>query len=48
MSKISIIVAATKDLVIGKDNGLIWHLPSDLKHFKNITEGSYVIMGIFI
>jgi dihydrofolate reductase len=45
MSKISIIVAATKDLVIGKDNGLPWNLPSDIKHFKNITEGSYVIMG---
>ena len=45
MSKISIIVAATKDLVIGKDNGLIWHLPSDLKYFKDVTDGSYVIMG---
>lgn len=31
--------------VIGKDNDLIWHLPDDLKHFKNLTKGHHVIMG---
>lgn len=45
MSKISIIAAASKNLVIGKDNDLPWNLPTDLKNFKKITEGSFVIMG---
>ena len=45
MSKISIIVAASNNLVIGKDNDLPWSLPSDLKNFKKVTEGSFVIMG---
>jgi dihydrofolate reductase len=45
MSKISIIVAATQDLVIGNDNTLPWHLPTDLKFFKKTTEGHFVIMG---
>ncbi len=34
-----------KGRVIGKDNDLIWHLPDDLKHFKNLTKGHHVIMG---
>jgi len=45
MSKISIIAAASKNMVIGKDNDLPWNLPSDLKSFKKITEGHFVIMG---
>ena len=45
MSKISIIAAASKDMVIGKNNDLPWHLPTDLKKFKKITEDSFVIMG---
>lgn len=43
--KISIIVAIAKNNVIGKDNQLIWHLPADLKHFKNLTTGHHIIMG---
>lgn len=31
--------------VIGKDNGLIWHVPEDLKRFKELTMGHPVIMG---
>lgn len=31
--------------VIGKDNKLIWHLPEDLKFFKNLTIGHAIIMG---
>lgn len=45
MSMVSMVVALGKDNVIGKDNGLLWHLPDDLKHFKNVTLGHPVIMG---
>lgn len=30
---------------LGKDNDLIWHLPADLKRFKRVTTGNYIIMG---
>ena len=42
---LSIIVAMTKNRVIGKDNDLIWHLPKDMKFFKDTTQGHHVIMG---
>ena len=42
---LSIIVAIANDNVIGKDNKLIWHLPEDLKRFKEITSGHKIIMG---
>ncbi len=42
---LSIIVAVSENNVIGKDNDLIWHLPRDLKHFKDTTTGHYIIMG---
>ena len=42
---LSIIVAVAKNNVIGKDNKLIWHLPEDLKRFKEITSGHKIIMG---
>lgn len=42
---LSIIVAVAKNNVIGKDNQLIWHLPEDLKRFKEITSGHTIIMG---
>lgn len=41
----SIIVAKAENNVIGKDNDLIWHMPADLRHFKNTTFGHYIIMG---
>jgi dihydrofolate reductase len=41
----SIIVAKAENSVIGKDNGLIWHMPSDLKHFRSTTMGHFIIMG---
>lgn len=42
---LSIIVAVANNNVIGKDNKLIWHLPEDLKRFKDITNGKTIIMG---
>jgi|SRR3989344_682581 len=42
---ISIICAMDKNRAIGKGNGLLWHIPEDLKHFKNITSGHAIIMG---
>ena len=43
--KISIIVAKSKNNVIGKNNQLPWYLPADLHHFKSITMGKPIIMG---
>lgn len=43
--KLSIIVAIAKNGAIGKNNDLLFHLPEDLKHFKEITSGHPVIMG---
>jgi dihydrofolate reductase len=43
--KISLIVAAAENNAIGKNNQLLWHLPNDLKYFKNTTWGMPVIMG---
>ena len=42
---LSIIVAKAKNNIIGKENKLIWHLPEDLKHFKELTTGHTIIMG---
>ena len=42
---ISIIVATSENRAIGKNNQLLWHLPGDLKHFKDITSGHSLIMG---
>jgi len=42
---ISLIVAAADDGAIGRNNGLLWHLPNDLKFFKNTTWGMPVVMG---
>lgn len=42
---IAIIVAMDRRRVIGRDNGLPWHLPSDLQFFKRVTMGKPIIMG---
>ena len=42
---LSIIVAKAKNNIIGKDNKLLWNLPEDLKHFKELTTGHTMIMG---
>lgn len=44
-AKISIIVAVSRNGVIGQDGGLPWRLPTDLKRFKELTLGKPVIMG---
>lgn len=42
---VTIVVAIAENYAIGKNNQLLWHMPADLKHFKNITTGHTVIMG---
>lgn len=42
---ISAIVATDINGLIGKGNTLPWHLPADLKYFKEVTTGKTVIMG---
>ena len=42
---ITIVVAKAENNVIGNNNELIWHLPNDLKHFKNLTSGHPILMG---
>ena len=41
----NLIVAIGRDGSIGKDGGLIWRIPEDLKRFKSLTMGHPVIMG---
>ena len=43
--KITLIVAKANNNVIGKDNQLIWKLSADLKRFKNLTSGHFILMG---
>jgi len=45
MSKISIIAAVADNYAIGKANNLPWHLPADLKHFRQLTTGHAIVMG---
>lgn len=42
---ITLIAAHDPNLVIGKEGGLPWRYPEDLKHFKNTTMGGTIIMG---
>lgn len=42
---VSAIVAISENRAIGKNNRLLWHLPADLKHFKDTTSGHSIIMG---
>lgn len=43
--RISLIAAMASNRVIGRDNRLPWHLPTDLKRFKRLTMGHALIMG---
>lgn len=42
---ISLVVAVAENGVIGSKNGLPWHLPADLKKFKQLTTGHTIVMG---
>ena len=42
---ITIVVAMGEKNEIGFGNQLLWHLPKDLKHFKDLTSGNPIIMG---
>ena len=41
----SIVAVAKKDRAIGFKNKLLWHIPEDMKHFREVTKGHTVIMG---
>ena len=43
--RLSAVVAASDNDVIGRGNALPWHLPADLGHFKRVTLGKPVLMG---
>ena len=43
--KVSLIVAMDKNRGIGKNNDLMWHLPNDMRFFKETTENQLVVMG---
>ena len=45
LPQISIIVAHSRNIAIGKANALLWRLPEDLKRFKKLTTGHPIIMG---
>ena len=45
MKNISLIVAVSENMVIGKDNKLAWHLLDDMNYFSNMTKGHSIIMG---
>jgi len=45
VSVLSLVAAVDRNLAIGRDNQLPWHLPDDLKRFKALTLGKPVLMG---
>ena len=42
---ISLIAAIGKNLELGKNNGLLWNLPGDMKFFRSATAGQTIVMG---
>ena len=46
--KVSLIVAMDRNRGIGRDNDLMWHLPNDMRFFKETTENQIVVMELVI
>ncbi len=44
-TRLSLIVAMSRNRVIGRDNAIPWRLPSELKLFKSLTMGHHIVMG---
>ena len=42
---LSLIAAVARNRVIGNNNQLLWHLPEDMRYFRETTRGKPVIMG---
>ena len=42
---LSLIAAVARNHALGKDGQLLWHLPEDMKHFRETTRGKPVVMG---
>lgn len=42
---VAIVVAHSSNRVIGRDGDLPWHLPADLRRFRELTSGGTVVMG---
>ena len=42
---IALIAAVAANRAIGRNNQLLWHLPEDMRHFRDTTRGKPVIMG---
>ncbi len=45
MRPLALVVAVSENGVIGRDGGLPWHLPEDLRHFRRVTTGHAIVMG---
>jgi dihydrofolate reductase len=45
MTTVTIVAAVAANGVIGRDGGLPWHLPEDLRHFKRLTKGHVLVTG---
>jgi dihydrofolate reductase len=45
MPEIILIAALARNHVIGRENGLCWHIPEDLARFRQLTRGQTVVMG---
>jgi dihydrofolate reductase len=43
--EIILVLARATNGIIGKDGGMPWHIPADLRHFKQVTKGRPMIMG---
>jgi dihydrofolate reductase len=43
--EIILVLARASNGVIGRDGGMPWHIPADLRHFKQVTKGRPMIMG---